>query len=350
MLLAGIQREMGDTPLARFEIETLEFIRDTQPPTSGFEIDILALTVLTQDIVYPSDEQDGERRKLTSDVALQVQFRTVGVVTHGIAPSNLNFTDITDEGFKNHFNEYLYRLYNADPFFEPLHAIISQEDMVQEEPEQQVSKAQFIAAILFSTVAFILPICASYYAIRKHLKNQKRIKDKSHMLEYPGYEQNIRNGTQSFSDSDETEENRNKALQLEINHGHEDLEDVGLSPSAMASPFNGCTPIPEESVMATPKSQNRFSETSANIKKWLTPRLSMFTSTPQSMVDNSRFDPPDSEVSYNVGAKPSRQSMEPDALKASTANQNGVLSEEKQTIGGKVKSKVRNQSFTASAK
>jgi hypothetical protein len=339
--------------MSKFEIETLEFIREMQPHTQGFQFETLAVTVLTQNIVYPEKEETavegGVRRRTLSEVALQISFRTVGVITHGQAPPNFILTDMTDEGFKSYFDQYLFRLAKSDPFFEPLNKVVRSNDNIADEETKKGSKAQFITAIMFSTVAFILAIFASYYAIHKHLQSQKRrITDKSRMLEYPGYEGG-KHGTHSFSESEGTENQDGiKHLQLDIEKCKDDLVDVGLSPSAMASPFNGCTPIAEERYPLSPStlgaeskrsSFGRFSETSANIKKWLTPRLSTFQNIPDSMDTPARSDPPDSEVSFNF--RPNAQSVDPDALKASTANKKGVLSNEKKTINGNVKDKVR---------
>ena len=319
---------MGDQTLGKFEIETLEFIRDTQPSTPEYELDVLAVTVLTQDIVHAEASVDGERRLAESDtLALQVAFRTVGVVTKGRAPRNLNFTDITDEGFKNYFDEYIYRLSNIDPFFESLKV---PKEMKSE--KRKGGKGRFVVSLMFSFMAFLVAIYASYYAIRNHLKNQNRIAIKSHLSAYPGGEEKyINNGTQSFSSDEMDTKNSDKdALRLEIiSQNKEDLQDIGLSPSAMASPFNGITKQPETSMSMKSITSKRSSYgglNSSGIRKWLTPRISVFG-------DSAQSDP----SGFNFGG---RKSLEPDALKASTSSANGVFSNEKNTIDTFSKSKV----------
>jgi hypothetical protein len=383
VLLFDIEKEMGDKQYGIFEVKTLEFIRNTQPNTDGsYELDILAVTVMTQRVVYlnarvqdddpeavvgvaegEEGEGEGGERKLKKDdpgggnpnskVALQVSFRTVGVVTEGRAPEDLVFTDITDYGFANFYNQYLFELGNSDKFFEALKDVSKARSasLAGVVGANKSKKGQFVAAILCSILAFVVAVCASVYAVRKHLDSTKRITDKSRMLEYPGYVGGGVGvgGTHSDSedsDDDEDAEKSNsgsKTLQLSVHKENIELEDVGLSPSAMTSPFSGC--IRDE---CTPKSPSAMenggnkrssfgvSETSSTLKKWLTPRLSAFQFTP-----DSRSDPPDSHRSDTFISGVNTQSVDPDALKASTTNMKGVLSDERKTIAGSKKEKVR---------
>jgi hypothetical protein len=357
VMLMDIDSEMGNGPLSQFEIATMQFIRDTKPTTEGYNIQILAVTVLTQDVVYPEREEanasNETRRHLVSEVGLQVAFRTVGVLTQGQPPSDFDLTDITDEGFKNHYGEYLYRLGNIHSFFKPVLASVIAAELERnaednDEENDATNKGQFVAAVLFSTLAFMMAIFASWYAVKKHLKSQNRITDKSHMLEYPGHGGQF--GTHSLSDIDEAEveadaeqpqEDTNmklKPLQLDIYDDRIELEDIGLSP------LNGFTPKPPMSPGAMEKGEGNkrrssggrrssfnLSETGQSIKKWLTPRRSVFQGVPNAMED-----PPESEVSFQFGpaSVKGRESLEPDALKASTTNQTGILSNEKVTISG----------------
>lgn len=345
--LVDIEREMGDTPLSRFEITTLEFIRDTQPATPGYDVEILAVTALTQEVIYSDEaeigkDNEGGRRLQISKAALKVAFRTVGVVTHGKVPQNFTLADVSEYGFQHHWNEYLFRLFNADPFFEPLQSSIEFEEKIDDssEPGEQQNKGQYYAAILFSTFAFVVAIFASVYAIKKHLNTRRpRTTDKSHMLEYPGF-------TKTYSESDDS----GPANQLELDIEKcekDDMEDVGLSPCAVDPSFNGCTTIPEEGMSLSPStvgneskrsSFGRLSETSANIKKWLTPRLSMYSTKSSTFIDIPGSDPPDSEAGYNV-----RLSADPSALKASTSKQNGVLSSD--SVSAAMDTKVSNRKF-----
>ena len=98
---------MPDEVLAEFEITTLQFIKDTQPPTTGFEIEVFSVTVLSQEIRYPdatngdqsnNNDNDNNRNLAITDIGLQVEFRTVGVVTSGRVPDDLTLRILQMKG------------------------------------------------------------------------------------------------------------------------------------------------------------------------------------------------------------------------------------------------------------
>lgn len=314
VVLMDIDREMSDTHLAQFEITTLEFIRDTAPHTEGYEIDVLAVTLLSQTAVYPDGENQtanhqGERRMETKS-GLEVKFKSVGVVTEGSVPTDFNFkNDIVNPGFENHMDEYLYRLSMSDAFFEPLKAHTSYH--VEVEPE---SKGKFIAAVVFSVIAFLVAVFAAVYAIRRHLNAKRRRQNRRARLSGGQKSQTYsENSAESTDDSDE--ENGDKPpLQLAIfSPTKTDMQNVPITPRSIASPFkqdyrdNEASPLsPGTAKNAEPTSM--LEGTGAAIRKWL--------SSPKENAEQAEAN------------RPPRPNSSPDpmALKASTTDKPGTLS------------------------
>ncbi|KAL3896952.1 MAG: hypothetical protein SGARI_007034, partial [Bacillariaceae sp.] len=214
ILLANIPREMDDMTLARFEIATLEFVKQAQPPTKGYQVEVLAVTVLTQAVVFPDHyemhiddatntrakqkyeaEKSGSRRNLVEvdpntiskstswDVALQVKFRVVAVVTSGRVPNGFDLADLAMYGFENNFNQYIWQLGNSNDFFAPLKEISDwpeqQAAAIEAKDGEDSKNAAFVMVLLFSLTALGLAVFASYYAIRRHLRRTGRHRSKS---------------------------------------------------------------------------------------------------------------------------------------------------------------------------
>jgi hypothetical protein len=345
--LVGLKDKMEGDILGKFEVATLLFIMNTKPPTPGFEIDLVAVTVLTQTSVDLKDDTvvidaHGARRKLSdggAEHAIQVAFHTVGIVSSG-RMNNMEFVDIVEDGFKNHFNQYLFALSQKDDVFSVLD-VQGSKAAVEEPTEEKTSKGQFIATILVSSGAFVIALFASHYAIKKHLQSQKRITDRSMMLEYPGFTHDSTGVSGSSDEGDRTSRGKTPILQLDIYDEKIEMEDIGLTPNngapgAVASPFSAT----EERQPLSPSqmeegqgrtSLTRMSEASSELKKWLTPRQGLFNwiqSTP-------RNDPPESESSY-------RPSYDPSSRKVSTITDLGIQQgDRRDTIGGNSTQRVR---------
>ena len=359
VLLLGIEDKMEGEIIGDFEIATLEFILASKPPTPGFEIDLVAVTVLKQTHVDVENGGDvvalgGGRRNLDDGEdkpvrGLQVEFRTVGIVTSGHMGGML-FENITEQGFVNNYDGFLSALSQKNDFFSVLNPNIQMLQAAAKEPEEK-SKGTFVVAILFSSVAFIIAIFASYYAIKKHMQTGKRRHvDKMMMLEYPGITQGS-TGVSGSSSEDEMDDPRTMngklpmALQLDIDDEKVEMEEIGLSPMAglasmmQHSPFSSIDerrPLSprqmEEGAGRTSLSASLgrtslggMSEESAGLKKWLTPREGLYnwmTGTPKN-------DPPESDSSSF------RPSYDPGSRKISTTTDIGIIQQDRRdTIGG----------------
>jgi len=330
--------------LGKFEVATLEFIIDTKPPTPEFEIDLVAVTVLTQTHVDLANntvviDAHGARRKLNDgddiEHAIQVAFRTVGIVSSGKMGS-MTFEEVAEDGFRNHFNQYLFRLTQKDDFFSVLEFQESQAAIEPSVDEKAGSKGQFVATILLSSCAFMIALFASHYAIKKHLRSQKRITDRSRMLEYPGFTHESTGLSGSLDDEERTSSGKTPMLQLELEIDDDkiEMEDIGLTPNngvpgAVESPFSHAderrplSPSQMEAGEGRP-SLSGMSEASSGLKKWLTPRQGLFNW----MQGTPKHDPPESESSF-------RPSYDPTSRKVSTVTELGVQqSDRRDTIGG----------------
>ncbi|CAJ1945208.1 unnamed protein product [Cylindrotheca closterium] len=310
LVLVDIEREMNDDQLEQFEIATLEFVNDTAPHTDGFEIDVLAVTVVSQNVIYAdvtTNETDkGERRTKTAAAALEVSFKTVGLVTEGRAPYDFDFKrDIVSFGFENHMNHYNYILGNRDPFFEPLLAHTDIQGPVEED------EGKFVAAVVLSVIAFLVAVFASVYAIRRHLRAKNRRRNRQHRLS----EAHKSNTYSDHSTDDSDEENPFKPpLSLEISPGKMELENVPITPRSIASPYKQEYRNGEASPMSpdTPKHAEPtvLEETGNAIRKWLTPRVAS----------------PNANEFKDAG-KPPKPASSPDpmALKARTTDATGTF-------------------------
>jgi hypothetical protein len=363
--------------LGKFEVATLDFIIDTKPATPGFEIELLAVTVLTQTQVdlqnstVVIDAHGARRRKLNEDDdvehAIQVGFRTVGIVSSG-QMNDMTFEHITEDGFRNHFNEYLFHLTQKDDFFSVLD-IQESKAAVEEPVDEKGSNGQFVATILLSASAFMIALFASHYAIKKHLHSQKRITDRSRMLEYPGFTHDSSGMSGSAEDKERTSGGKTPMLQLELQIDEEkiEMEDVGLTPSngvpnAIESPFSQMderrplSPSQMEEGEGRP-SLTGMSEASSGLKKWLTPRQGLFNW----MQGTPKNDPPESESSFrpsygpssrkvstftNLGIQPPRDSttdpgIEQADRRDSTTGLGIHQADRRDTIGGSSRQRVR---------
>jgi heme exporter protein D len=351
IILRDIDKEMSDSHLTHFEVTTLEFIQDTMPHTDGYELEILAVTLLSQTPIYPDSTENqeeiptdhknathnvvvdknhtnlnlntpavapagGNSRRLTSSY-LKVTFKVVGVVTSGVAPRDFNFTkDIINVGFANHMDEYLYRLSKVDVYFAPLKAHTSITD-----PDDIAKKGQFVAAVVFSILAFFVAVFASVYAIRRHLEAKRRRRNRRMRLsnKFQPSETYSEEGSTDKDQSDEEDPaHLNTPLQVTISRDTVGLENVPITPRSIASPFKEDY-RPEETSPLSPgtaklsswvppatltstrdqRPTSIFAETGETFRKWLTPTFA-------SPVENP-FRPP----------RPS-SSPDPIALKAST--------------------------------
>lgn len=337
VLLVDIDREMPADAVAKFEQTTLQFIRDTQTNTPGFTVDILAVTVLTQDVVYPPapDAEEGENRRLVlSPTGLQVAFRTVGVVTEGTAPRDLEFNTVTDAGFEYYFGEYLFRLTQSNDFFEPLGPYVDTTSMIplpsktDDESGTDNSKAKFAAAVFFASVALILALIATYFAVQKHLR---RSTGKLQVLEHNFHA--TRTMSEEQQDGEITfgkQEKIDGTLQLNTDGENIELEDVGLTPVSQQGGFSGYNLEKINSPDNDEGSRSSFGF-GFQIKKWLTPRQN--NDRRRSMDAESSIGFENSGLTtINGGARLSigggRKSIEPDAAKASTKNARGILSDQ----------------------
>lgn len=385
VFLVAIPREMDEMNMARFEIMTLEFIRDTMPhPTlekDGYEIEVLAVTVLTQTVVFPDDSSkvtggmggdstknsnSTQRRNLQGttsswDVALQVGFRTVGVVMAGQVPANWDFTEITNHGFTQNYDQYLWQLGSMEEtdFFKPLFEFTDGGDQVELEEgtsgnNDGGSKGKFVAALLLSFLAIGIAAFASYFAIRQHLRKKRRRNNrKSGVTNLSGALG--ADPTRTLSDDVMDEEygstgrrilasfNTSSGPSIEIDE--QSLESVGLTPRNQDSPIMGFGDegMPADSLNASPTTNEdgndgMFFNRGTFIKKWLTPRRStgQFSSTTRYSTTSTtgRFDPPEnaSMPGYNYG----KPQDEPDAKKEASQSISGQLRSMsgKETIDG----------------
>lgn len=206
LLLEDIPSEMDYLSAAQFELVTLEFLKKKIVPTEDYTLDVLAVNVLSQTVIYPEEDpttfdvspQNNNNRSLRNlrhlekdswTVALVVDIRTVGEVTDGRVPNTFNFTKVVDYAFYNHWDQYLWQLGSTVDFFEPL---VDVSDYVPQKEEESINKkhskkdggksnAAFVLSILFSFVAFGLAIFASYIAIRKHLDNKNGRGERSNL-------------------------------------------------------------------------------------------------------------------------------------------------------------------------
>jgi hypothetical protein len=333
ILLEGLDEKMMDSEIARFEIRTVEFIREafSRQEITDFELDIIAGTVMTQTLQggsTVSTTDAGRNRKLTV-MGLEVFFRTVGLVTNGVAPEGFDFQDLVNGAFENHFDIYLNELSGEGGFFAPLFVEVE---------DEKGNRTQFILAIVVSAVAFVIAIGASYYAIRKHLKSKKG-KKRQPMLALA----DAKYDTASYSTDTSKKDNANSNLRLVIEDSDE-LQDVRLSPalmSAMSSVMSRSDESRPRANKSSPLSPNTIEKGGARpplddreaplSKKWLTPR-NFFKGSKGSFDTGSspggRSDPPDhpDDPNYFAGRRKSN-SKEPSARKAATTEQPGRLSD-----------------------
>ena len=391
LLLEEISSEMEYLTAAEFEIITLEFLKKKITPTmieEGYELDLLAVNVLSQNLIFPETPNNGTRHleSETWSAALVVDIRTVSVVTDGRIPESFNFTEIVGYSFYNHWDQYLWQLGNAGgEFFSPLLTVTDWEPQQDEETvdtnDQDRSNGSFVVAVLFSFIAFSLAVCASYIAIRKHMlklqggrgkvsKKRKssgvRVSPKNSQSHFSGPEVlNYLSHTMSddsspvnngFHDGD-VEGGGALAFVRNINVDDlHNLENVALTPRGDTSPSNAClrnglfvvdevsddgtTPPPHVKSGQSPKVNQDGKGIGGQIRKWLTPRQGMnngYSTAADANINVSssvdRNDPPENESTkgYNYVKT---HNEEPDAVKASTKNQTGVYTSDKSTIDG----------------
>ena len=333
--IAGLSGEMDYIPLAKFEVHTLEFIKATMPDTDGFFLEVLAVTVLTQTLVSEGSNNNANinnsnHRSLALDdeSGLDVSFRVVGVVSNGVAPDDYDFKSLFGYGFKKHFKDYLQRLSSVDPFF----ANIVENDSRFGDGSFSSDRKRFVATIACSTIAFLIAVFASYYAIKKHLQNRRQSKDMILALPSDPYR------TQSSSSSLEQQElpkiQDSTSLQLEIYPGAQ--ADESSNPSPLVSALKACLEGDDTMMrlQESPMSPNtlekgsgrrkspfsRLSEGSEGIRKWLTPRRESFNrnvfSSAVEPEEERRQDPP--QRARNPQSYSSASPVDPDARKAST--------------------------------
>jgi len=358
LLLEEIPSEMDYLTAAEFELVTLEFLKKkiTLEVEDGHKLDLLAVNVLSQTLILPDPDpaaaaidntrhrhrhRHRHRRHLESEtwsVALEVNIRTVSVVIDGRVPESFNFTKVVDYGFYDHWDQYLWQLGNTVEFFSPL---VEVSDWKPQQTEDKVdtrsddldkdgNNASFAIAILFSLIALGLAICASYIAIRKHMRNNQgranvssiftknggrrksggvRVSPKNSPMNYSGPDViNYLTKTMSFDNSPvdkyhdgDAEGGGALAFIKNINVDIEEntLEAIALSPHSYHSPsgaainHNGLFVVDEESDENTFTSKNSKNSSSnshrgtttvdksinqesmglgGQIRKWLTPR------------------------------------------------------------------------------
>lgn len=351
VFLQGLDREMNDQALARFELTTLQFIHELQGSTPDYMVDILAVTLLTQDLVFP------EAETTLSEQGLQVAFRTVGIVTEGVAPRDFIFNDVTDFGFENYFGEYLYRLTRADDFFEPLAPYIDSTTKLSlpdsttssNVQEKSHSNGKFVAAIMFATLALVLATLVALFAIRKHVHKEQH---KLQSLEYPavtGTMSEAKDEENQFDDAisdlsgtdagTHTQKQRicydSRPLELKIGDEKIEMEEIGLTPVGKPPGYThsfSSTKKPPLRPVYSPNGMDRGIEQDTSkvydvkkssfgsafgMKKWLTPRKISPEKKSSGILDLN--DPPESEIEFEVPgvnqSTPKHQSMDPDAGK-----------------------------------
>ncbi|KAG7355045.1 polymorphic outer membrane domain containing protein [Nitzschia inconspicua] len=376
IILVNIPRRMDDLTLAEFEVATLEFIRQAQSPNKAFDLEFLAVTVLTQSVVFPDHyetklanktKNGGDQRSLVRvpsfvsspwEVALELSFRVVAVVTSGRVPDDFDLEDLVMNGFEKHFNQYLWQLGNTNEFFAPLKDIsdwpAQQQAAVGGEIERDSKKAAFVIAILFSLVAVGLACFASFYAIRRQLKQQGRhqhgkkgrggsgmiLSPKPKLLDYSGpdvinYLTNSTNEDSTYHDGD-VEGGGAIHFVKSIDSDDQSLESVGLTPKAAKSPASRgsgffsdeeASPLKSPDTFQSSKQENittsgisfGLSEAQKTMKKWMTPRRSVERALNVGGTKNRfstgsksvRFDPPEKELGSS--SRTPRKQSEPDA-------------------------------------
>lgn len=369
---------MDEFTLARFEIATLEFIRQAQPNTRGYEIDILAVTVLTQNVVHSvigsnettstgteSEASDSTRRGLQFapsdwDVALEVGFRTVGVVTSGRVPEGFKFEEVSEYGFETNFDQYLWQLGNSNEFFYPLRTVSNYQPESTGD-QGQVSKAPFVIAILFSLIAFGIAIVASWFAIRRHLAKQKNGKRRSNKYDKDfAYDNDNLHPTYSNSEDEDKITYMPDAsgilpfgVSTTSRHAmpqddEKSLESVGLTPRGAKCPGGFDDEIDDDNLpLQSPNTLEKGCVTAGYsgatcgtnfglgggpsiqiFKKWMTPRQSTENYSNVSKFSAAstagRFDPPENEDHSKIAdAKPSAGEV-----KTATSTKAGVITDE----------------------
>mmetsp|Transcript_25869 Transcript_25869/g.71037 ORF Transcript_25869/g.71037 Transcript_25869/m.71037 type:complete len:929 (-) Transcript_25869:412-3198(-) len=391
LLLEEIAYEMDAITMAEFELFTLDFLKRKIAPQDDYGLNTLAVTVLTQKTVYPeafgTNETAFRKRKLESEdwnVGLQVDIRTVSVVTDGRVPTGFNLTEVVLLTFYDQWDQYLYQLGNTVNFFNPLLEVSDWVPVLDKAAvdDEDKPKGAFATAIVFSFVAFSLAVYASFVAIRKHLDGsgaplsaRKRRNRKGagtpfspkNSLNYSG-EDVLNYLTQTMSDDKgspaaasyhdgDIEGGGALAFVRNVNidideHG---MESIALTPRAKeSSPTafirDGLFVVNEgsdddKSPLRSPlarspvegvQAQSSAKKIGGQIKKWLTPRGIRYAPAADA---NRRLstasDPPENQstIGYNYG----KQHTEPDAYKASTKNQAGVFTTDKSTIDGRSK-------------
>jgi hypothetical protein len=380
LLLEEISGEMDRLTLAEFELFTLDFLRKKIFNQEDYVLNTLAVTVLSQKTAYSNATETNEPsvRNLESatwSVGLEIDIRTVSVVTSGRVPVNFNFTEEILYSFYNHWDQYLYQLGNSVDFFNPLVEVSDWEPVqIEDAIDGKKGKASFVVAVMFSFVAFGLAVFASYIAIRKHMRKNavtpsKKKKSrgilfspKNSPMSYSGAEV-INYLTQTMSD-EKNSPNSNYhdgdvegggalALMRNVNidideHG---MESVILSPRASfqspsASVRNGLFVVDEvsdddQSPLKSPMVSSPTANSSrigGQLKKWLTPRgIQGGYGYASAALSNRKLssDPPENQsiLGYNYG----KDHIEPDAVKASTKNNTGVYTTDKSTLDGRSK-------------
>ena len=336
--------------MAHFEMATLQFIKDTMPYAAmeedGYSIDVLAVTVLTQEIVFPDDDGDNSgsnstqrrhQRRLqhspsesTWESALQVEFRTVGVLTDGRVPQDdsWDFTEIADHGFIENYDQYLWELGSVTEtdFFTPLKAYSNGGQITSPEatPEENDGKSpgKTVAALLLAFLAIGIAGFASYFAIRQHKqkknrrKNRKSLADKLSVNSGEGHPLSPTK-TMSGDNDEESATASRRFLAAFTNGGHamidideQSLESVGLTPRNRVSPRTpgfGEEGMPEENLDASPTNEDAddndtFFGRSTFMKKWLTPRRSQSNFSNMTGYSTTAktglFDPPENENTF----------------------------------------------------
>ncbi|VEU38888.1 unnamed protein product [Pseudo-nitzschia multistriata] len=388
LLLEEISAEMDELTMAEFELFTLDFLKRKIEPSDEYGLNNLAVTVLSQSLVYPdptaapnSNETNFRERNLESNiwsVGLEIDIRSVAVVTTGRVPTDFNYTREVLLTFYDHWDQYLYQLGNNIEFFNPLVAVSDWVPVVDEASidGKEKSKGSFAVAILFSLIAFSLAVYASYVAIRKHLNRNGGSPRKSvgtpfspknsSPLNYSGDEvvqyltrTMSENGSPAASYHDGDVEGGGALAFIQnvnIETDEHGMESIALTPFKEKSPTaairNGLFVVNEandddNSPMRSPlarsptmglQGQKSASKIGGQLKKWLTPRGIKYPSAANAnkiMSTESRHDPPEHQsiLGYNYG----KEHSDPDAYKASTKNKAGVYTTDKSTVDGRSK-------------
>eukprot|EP00531_Pseudo-nitzschia_arenysensis_P000953 CAMPEP_0116137634 /NCGR_PEP_ID=MMETSP0329-20121206/12347_1 /TAXON_ID=697910 /ORGANISM="Pseudo-nitzschia arenysensis, Strain B593" /LENGTH=937 /DNA_ID=CAMNT_0003632551 /DNA_START=102 /DNA_END=2915 /DNA_ORIENTATION=- len=377
LLLEDIVTEMDRLILAEFELFTLEFLRKKIPKNDSYDLNTLAATVLSQKNVRnpdlpaaPKAEEPPSRKLETEDwiVGLEIDLRTVSVVTDGRVPKDFNFTEVVLLTFYNHWDQYLWQLGNSVEFFNPLIDVSDWQPILIEDAVQKKGKASFVVAVMFSFIAFLLAVFASYVAIRKHMNKRSngRTPSKKHLTRGSLFSPNKspkhydvmnyltrtmtddKGSPASYHDGDvEGGGALGLVRNVNIDINEDGLESVVLTPRANfrspnASVRNGLFVVDEvsdddQSPLKSPEATSPMVDpTSASriggqIKKWLTPRGLGVSSSNRRLSS----DPPENEsmFGYNYGM----DHIEPVAVKASTKNHTGIYTTDKSTIDGRSK-------------